>query len=287
MAEGSTIKSILNNLNEKNGLIFMDYNTLACSEYVLGISGKVVPLMVDFKDQIREKKTNEVPRIAWVGRLDSFKIHILEYIIRDMSKRKNTSFHIIGSGKAEKRIRALANRLNFNITFHGFVEPSKLPDLIQTMDVVFAMGTSALQAGHLGVATVLVDYSEKRIKEDSYQFSWLCDQVVIGVGQDINMPYFRRSTSLRGSDDFKTIGSQCHDYVEKYHGESANKKLIEALHTSTAPLSLVHEIKFIKPIQKTLYIRLSKIRDKILKMRSQYSYSFFEKVIDYFYPVVI
>jgi hypothetical protein len=116
-----------------------------------------------------------------LGRLSDFKIHILLRTLEQASAyarqvRQPIVFHIIGDGPEQGRIMAARYEHEwFTIVRTGIISGDQLHDyLVTKIDLLTAMGTSALEGARLGVPTVLLDVSYGPVPA-SYRFRWLHD----------------------------------------------------------------------------------------------------------------
>ena len=72
----------------------------------------------------------------------------------------------------------------FAVEFHGNLKYKNLINLLNnSVDLSFAMGTSALDSAKIGIPTVLVDYSFKKIK--NYKFRWIFDTQNFDLAHEI------------------------------------------------------------------------------------------------------
>ncbi|SVE46177.1 uncharacterized protein METZ01_LOCUS499031, partial [marine metagenome] len=114
------------------------------------------------------------------GRLDDFKIHILNYFIRSLNKSKYLKSHIInltiiGSGQYLFKISSTKNS-NFHIEHFDDIGHNDLGSFLEKTDIFAGMGTSALEAARYGIPTILLDFYYKKIKFSYYS---LLDKILI------------------------------------------------------------------------------------------------------------
>lgn len=120
-------------------------------------------------------------RYAWLGRIDhDFKVRPLLRVIRDLSQHctktgSKAELLIIGSGNAESLIHKEVSR-------HPQVLVNWLPRvpndeletvLAQGTDILFAMGTSALEGARVGLPTVLVQPFGAMESEPHCPYRWI------------------------------------------------------------------------------------------------------------------
>lgn len=121
-------------------------------------------------------------RLCWIGRIADFKIHILRRTLTDLDALQPklsvpVSFAIVGSGPHERGLRAEAARWrNLRVEFRGDVPIHAVAPLLQDeVDILFAMGTSALEGASAGVPVVLLDVAYGPVAP-GYRYSWLYER---------------------------------------------------------------------------------------------------------------
>jgi hypothetical protein len=168
-------------LDKTNANLFLD-NDIMCN---LSQSFKIpfyntdfMPLFSDIVDEnkyIKNVKSNEkIFNCAWVGRLADFKIHILNYVIEDLYKYSNKNkthirFFIVGSGDYESMLLDFKSDF-FTIQKKSYISPNDLDNFLLDLDLLFAMGTSALDSAKLGLPTIRLDYSFTSVRDYKYKF---------------------------------------------------------------------------------------------------------------------
>ena len=128
---------------------------------------------------------------CWAGRLCDFKSHLLIYTIQKLSKlseerKLNIKYYVVGVGPFEEQIRALkVNNTYFSLIMKGGLDPAELDRfLLEEVDVLTAMGTSALEAAKFGIPTILMDISYYPITFD-YKYRWLHCTKYFDLAHDI------------------------------------------------------------------------------------------------------
>ena len=99
----------INLMHKKNALFFMSQDTFDFTSRLLDLNfndPQLAPVCLnDIKSGATNSKIiNDTINILWIGRLDDFKIHILNYFIKSLNSSKflksyNFNFKIIGDGK--------------------------------------------------------------------------------------------------------------------------------------------------------------------------------------------
>ena len=173
--------------------------------------------------------------MSWIGRIVDFKYHILfftlkklNYISKNFSKK--IIFTIIGDGDYLDKLKKETFSFK-NIEFHYIenLSSKELNDFITTStDLVFAMGTSALESAKFGIPTVLLDISYFPINFDyKFRFLYESDGATLGEVLRYNFILFDR-TFLKKNDsdnlenliiglinDYQTISEKTRYYFHK------------------------------------------------------------------------
>lgn len=149
--------------------------------------------------KIHHNKINgNIINIAWLGRVEGFKTSILSHIIERLASVQSIciKLKIIGSGKDIDEIKMKCRNHN-NIQFQ-FIEEISFHHITTTMsaiDILFAMGTSALEGARNKVPTILVDYSYKKIN-GLYQFKMIYEKQYYNLAEMINDSFNEDESSL-------------------------------------------------------------------------------------------
>ncbi len=197
------LQGLVKSMNMKRSIFFMDGSTLRFTQDRIDVRIDhpiFIPVPCDDVSQnikiSRLKKDKAFLSFCWVGRIADFKTHILIYTIRRLSylarqKKIAIRFHIIGEGPDDPIIHALnVNNNYFQILYEGVVAGKVLDQfLFDYIDVLTAMGTSALECAKLGIPTILLDASYGKVKGD-YKFRWLFESEDYGLGDLIDESHF-------------------------------------------------------------------------------------------------
>ncbi len=128
--------------------------------------------------QNKAKSISQCLELAWLGRLGDFKIHILNYSIKLLSKiafenKIVINFHIIGEGELYSLLELNHNNEFFNIIYVGGLEKDNSDAYIhEKIHALFAMGTSSIDGARVGLPVVLLDYCYHAVEKD-YIFRYL------------------------------------------------------------------------------------------------------------------
>lgn len=178
------LREMVETMHAKGAIAFMDGETLDATSQRLGVTIAnpiflPVACAVPAENACQARPRSGPFAIAWLGRLSDFKIHILLRTLEQASAharrtRQPIVFHIIGDGPEQGRLVAARYEHEwFTIVRTGIISGDRLHDyLVTNIDLLAAMGTSALEGARLGVPTVLLDVSYGPVPA-SYRFQWL------------------------------------------------------------------------------------------------------------------
>ena len=204
------LKQFVEILLSNHGLYFMDKSNLELTEkylYLKIINRQFLPVPADFvNNEVNyraKKQLDEIVKFGWIGRLCDFKSYILIYAIQCLNniacnfEGRKFQFHIVGSGPMESYIkRAVSKCDSVEIIYHGYLPHKQIDNFLKDVDILFAMGTSALEGAKLGIPTILLDPILKKVKGD-YVFRMLQDTDEYDLGHFIsNKDFIRNNTSL-------------------------------------------------------------------------------------------
>lgn len=208
------------NLDNTNKRLFLNIQNV---EYL-----PVPALRSDKIKLIKDLKKNFI-NFCWIGRLCDFKIYILLYTIKKLSLLAiklniEIEYSIIGDGEYKSMLNDLnVNNSNFKLNIIGTLTPSEVDlYLIKNVDVVTAMGTSALEGAKFGIPTILLDFNYTKIKND-YKFRWLFTTLHYDLGHEIkNSDYEINNKTLEDIifqllNDYDKISKQTLNYFKDNH----------------------------------------------------------------------
>ena len=197
--------------------------------------------------QVRNFEEDFVIHLVWVGRIFDFKYFILKRLLDDLSKLTDISGRvfkvtIVGDGSHLKYLRENSLRItNYEVSFVRHLQEPELNEfLARGVDILFGMGTSALEGAKLGVPTVLLDLSYKNVP-DTYEYRWLYQRDGSTLGETLRdfspKGSSYRSLSLWIADllqEEQVITQKTYFYfVENHSTEVVTSKLLWVLGQST------------------------------------------------------
>ena len=244
------IKKFITLIEENDSLVFLDTDIVCNIQKSLNIKfkePKILPLFslntngnLYLKDlNIERKRENrETLQLGWVGRLADFKINILNRVLEDAflyseKHQKNIIFHIVGSGEFGKYLREFDSSY-FSIKRVDYIPPEKLASYMRTLDIMFAMGTSALDSARIGLPTVRLDYGFNEVSQ-GYLYKLLYEVQGFSLGERIGSECysvgehtFEKLLKLIINDKV-LVSNKCFEFYKKNHSIGRNTDLFSEL----------------------------------------------------------
>ena len=182
-----------------NALAFMDKSNFENTQNYLQISlppPEFLPIPAgDLRERVLRRPRDwkaEGLRAAWIGRIADFKYPILSktlFMLDALAPKFAVPirFEIVGQGEYLSDLQCdLLGLRNLQVILNGEMAPSDIPSfLTDKVDILFAMGTSALEGARLGVPTVLLDIAYGSIP-DGYVFTWLHERDGYSLGEIVS-----------------------------------------------------------------------------------------------------
>lgn len=266
-------------LYENRAVLFMDGTTAKLTK-ALGIgldNPTFLPVPVDIKETIRTPQSRSVGNgfskkitAAWLGRLCDFKIHPLIYTVKQLSQAAidtdtKIEFILIGAGSEEKKLNAILRyeNPNFHITRYGELAKTQLDEFLQhKVNLLFAMGTSALEGARLGIPTILLDLSYFPIS-NKYKFKWIFEAEQFSLGESIEDGIENKNTAHDIVSQFlldcDSLSLKCRDYVLKHHSLSViANNFLKHLEKSSMPYGCIKKEVLKKSLLTKTYFTLSR-----------------------------
>lgn len=217
---------------QTDAIVFMDEANRQTSEYALSFSQiprKYLPVLVTPRTSEKLKPTELISQesltLAWIGRVADFKINSLYRVIEDVNKAQISvpvKMIIVGNGQYLEELKAFCSTQK-KIAFE-FIDSLRSEDiplfLNQRVDLLFAMGTSALEGGLSHTPTVLLDFSYAKIKS-GYTYKFLNQTKDYNLGTPISSVHYLGSNIElllnQVLTDKDRIARECHSYVLMNH----------------------------------------------------------------------
>ncbi len=229
----------------KNAVIFHDWSSAKMLETQSGLefeNKNYFPVFLPESPKYTAKTeliNDDEINIVWVGRLSHEKIFSVINIIDNFAKFKTEKikrFHIIGDGLCYNQVyqyaKAFFSKIEF--IFTGTIPKEELSNyLIKNADVIFAMGTAALEGASLSIPSVVVQLSSKKFVDDD--FYWLYDTKDYCVGVtveqkksfDIKYTKFDQILQTIMTEEKSSIGEKSHEFfIKNFCGFEKRAKLL-------------------------------------------------------------
>ena len=215
---------MINKMHSKGALFFMSKDTFDFTYRFLDLNflnPQLMPVCINsFDNNIKDKRVvvKSSINILWIGRLDDFKIHILNYFIKSLNesiylKSHELRFTIIGDG-AHLFKKPVNRNSSFIIEHLKKVDHDQLKDYIKNSDMFAGMGTSALEAARYGIPTICLDFYYKKIKF-KYPFQWIYKKNNFDLGSLIQKKKYNKCTTNGLDNRFSEIIKNSNDISEK------------------------------------------------------------------------
>ncbi len=275
------LQKILNYLQNRKAIVYMDKENVSSTERFLKIkinSPQFIPVPVPPPSECKNPPQRLYTPInfAWIGRICDFKYRILEHTIVRLSNATEkigpSRLIIIGEGEFRKYIEQVAathRKINFDINFTGEIAVNKLPKyLIENVDILFSMGTSALEAARVGIPVYLTNYSYKKIVHN-YRFRLLFENTEYCLGHEITSDDYENESSLENSID-EVIADYSKYAIKSYKYWESNfslgyvkEKLMYAIESTEATFGEMADLGYFNPdffghVLRSLSVRLRK-----------------------------
>ena len=265
------VKKVINYLVRNQGLEFMDVENVRSTEDFIGERldiKKFLPIATPKLNERNQYTSHSEVKLGWIGRLADFKYRILEHLMHRLSQlnieNKTITLTIVGDGDYRdylKREATLLGSSSFRIIFIGELSPHDLHKYMrENIDIVFSMGSSALEAASMGLPVFLTDYSYEKIKYN-YNFSMLYEKKGYCLGEKINNQSFEEGCSLRKSivdviNNYDFYSQLCHQYWKNnFSLDSVANSLDVRMNLSTATFADMKKKGFFTPDKFGLLMR--------------------------------
>ena len=253
------LEKVVRYLNEKNALFFMDgENYKKTCEFFpnIKIKKKILPIF-SMPGRLIDNNPRNVLRCCWIGRIADFKVHILGHLIerldRAVSEIGPLEIVIVGSGGAYRDLNVYLKRIKLlKIRLIDNVEPEELDNFLdKNVDVLFAMGTSALEGASKGIPTFLLDYSFKKIS-GFYRFRYIYETLDYSLGEEISSIHIESNSTLEEKlinirSNYKDIGLATYEFWKSnFSPEFVKKEFIKLADQSSANIGEMSKLGFFK-----------------------------------------
>lgn len=233
-------------LYKHNSIIFTDevgaYNTFknCIRDYKKNLDANLIPIAIEIDSQQKQLQLheNETIKIAWVGRVcKDFKFIPLQYLLKDIDKwilcsNKKIELTIIGNGDAIEEIKEICKKVKFPVRFIAEIEYKKLGTYIcNNIDVLVAMGTSALDGAKVGCPTMVVTPVRECDSKEVY-YRWIYESKGYSLGEfpgiDIETEQVRKTFNVMMNEYFEKNdhGRKSYEYAQNFEINNVFQKLM-------------------------------------------------------------
>jgi glycosyltransferase involved in cell wall biosynthesis len=221
-----------------------------------------IPVSISEISANKQIEVNGALKILWVGRLCDFKVPSLLKVwddLRDALQVLNLSveFTVVGSGPLSSKVASFAKDQPYKICLVGEIPASDISAVMVRHDLVFAMGTSALEAAASGVPCCCLDASYSQLPKN-YRYRWVHECRGFGLGWIMDKNSVVPSENQWAMIDLlrevvtNWAGQQrlCYDYAESNHNvASLSENLISRIGKTSLLLGDLEGLKRRDPIR--------------------------------------
>ena len=236
------IRRFISVAHRNDALVFLDSDISCNVQKSLNIDIENPKLLPLFSEKIsREnlflkghKFDESLLKVGWVGRIADFKINILNKVLKDAFHYSNYHkqkivFHVAGDGEYSKQLVNYKSEY-FSIERVDYIKPSQLSKYMLNLDIIFVMGTTALDSSRIGVPTVRLDYSFSKISDD-YLYKMIYEVSGFSLGENLDGRCFSKGRhsfdALMESikKDRFALSRKCFDYYIQNHSIENSAKI--------------------------------------------------------------
>jgi hypothetical protein len=265
-------------------LVFMDQGNVTTTERYLGFAiPDPVYLPIPAQTPVRLKTTPvrnfrlEGLRIAWIGRVVDFKYHILKKMLEELNRLQPEldlciEVTIVGSGDyIEKLNDDVLTMKCISLHFIENIEPHLLDDfLLDEVDILMAMGTSALEGAKLGIPTLLLDVAYGEVPS-GYLFQWLHERKGLSLGDVLGPEHFasgNHSLADRFEEavgDYTGVSARAAEHFKNFHSlPTVAEKLLTIARETTCTYGDLAAAKLVE--RGLMYSIFNKLRKGLIRL---------------------
>ncbi|MGN0768032.1 MAG: hypothetical protein ACI4M8_01625 [Christensenellales bacterium] len=170
---------LLKLLSEHHACSFMDSSNYIAANRLSKVNFEPIYVPVTLSDNLSanvqpEPKSETAIRIGWLGRLDRDKIFSVLNVadnLLDLTQDKPIEFHIIGDGNSKNLIKFSEYTPKIKFIFTSYLYGEERNTYIrENIDIMVAMGISAIDSAVLRIPTVIPVVSPVRFNDDKYTY---------------------------------------------------------------------------------------------------------------------
>ena len=279
-------KKLVNSLLLNKSLFFMDLPNRRKTCNYFGLNKvedeylRIFSADLDSKNKKVLKALNkDFLNFGWMGRIEDFKTPILLHTLNRLSRVKGIQFDftVIGKGIDTCKLENFRQRCtNYQIKIVEEVHPSEITSHLSRFDILFAMGTSALEGAKIGKPTILLDYSFEKINR-LYRFELIYEKKGFSLGESITKLHFEEVCSLEKKifsilDNYSKVSSECQNYWRKnFSSEVFISSFSNAISKSSMQIKDLLYLNFHKPdLQTKIIYKLKNVPPSVAGPAWQY-----------------
>ncbi len=227
------LKKLLDYLQQRNAIVFMDgenYNTTMKYLSPKHHFPVYLPVFTQPNERIPAPIKKELVNFAWIGRICDFKYSILSHLLKRLNEipalAGRICFTVIGDGEEMGSLKTnIGAFANLKVVLLGEVTKIHENEVLKNIDVLFAMGMSALEGAARGIPTVLLDYSYHRI-DSLYKFRMSYENETYTLGREITPAFYEETSSMSElltyiSHHYATVSDLNYHWWKKNYSEEA------------------------------------------------------------------
>lgn len=276
------LSNFINDMIQSNAHYFMDNSTKEQTCAHIKIKQNELDFLpvpaTDYNDSLKKLRENpDTINVCWLGRISYEKTPILIHTLERCSEyaklaRQKMLFYVIGSGEFEE----VVNNLDID---HNFFTKTKCKSikfseidkfLLNNVDIMFAMGTSALESAKLGIPTVLVDYTAtKQPLSGDYRYSYIFNRQEFDLGHLISKEDIEKNNDSLNTifnelqHNTKDVANKCRNYfVEKHSITKVGDKLYNILLKTNFTYDMIDPKVIKAPYLLSIYNRIRGLKIK-------------------------
>jgi len=265
-------------------LVFMDQGNVTTTERYLGIAiPDPVYLPIPAQTPVRFKTTPvrnfqlEGLRVAWIGRVVDFKYHILKKALEELNRLQpelvlRIEVTIVGSGDYVKKLHNDVLKMNsIGVQFIDNIAPHLLDDfLLDEVDILMAMGTSALEGAKLGTPTLLLDVAYGKVPS-GYLFQWLHERKGFSLGDVLGTEHITPSNDSLADRlgealvDYMGVSARAAEHFKNFHAlPTVAEKFIKFARETTCTYGDLAAEKLVE--RGLIYSIFNKLRKGLIRL---------------------
>ena len=275
-------KVLFSKLIDMNGLVFMDDGNYLYNKNFFSLKQEAsemyyLPVPVDLNDKnlwLDSRHSSNKLIFGWLGNFVDFKLPIIIKVLQDIDKaikdKKRVRCLIIGKGESKNLLLKSLKKLEIekSVEFIPVVTGYKLDQELLKMDLLFAMGTSALEGAKLGVPTILVDGTYAI--PNNYKYKWIFETHNYSLGRLLyknNIPSENQHSmeDILFNGNLEEMSMKSFEYTKRHDVKKVFSSLLSYLEKSSFSLEFLDKMELFESIRNSAVYKLRDLKQKILR----------------------